>query len=97
MITIKLSETAIAGLEHGYCFHERQEQRLGDYFKTSLQGEIEGLKITAGIHRLVYGHHRLICRTFPFAIYYTFVDEVVTIWADIDCRKDPDWIRKQFE
>lgn len=97
MITIKLSETAIAGLEQGYRFYERQEQRLGDYFKTSLQSEIEGLKVTAGIHRQVYGHHRLICRIFPFAIYYTFADEMVIIWAIIDCRKDPNWIRKQFE
>lgn len=97
MITIELSETAITGLNQGYRFYERQEQRLGDYFKTSLQAEIEGLRVTAGIHRSVYGHHRLICRVFPFAIYYTFSDELITIWAVIDCRKKPEWIRKQFE
>jgi hypothetical protein len=97
VVAIRLSETAIAGLNQGYRFYECKEQGLGDYFKDTLLGEIEGLIVTAGIHRVVHDHHRLISRVFPFAIYYKFENNVVDIWAVIDCRKNPAWIWKQLE
>ena len=97
MITIRLSETAIDGLNQGYWFYEEKELGLGNYFKDTLLGEIEGLRVTAGIHRVVYHHHRLISRVFPFAVYYKFEDYEVKVWAVVDCRKNPDWIRDQLK
>ena len=65
---------------------------------TSLGAEIEGLKFTAGIHRRDYhDYHRLICKTFPYAIYYTSENNEVVIWAIIDCRRDPDWIQSHLD
>jgi len=31
-------------------FYEEQEPGLGDYFSSQLRADIDGLKITAGIH-----------------------------------------------
>lgn len=97
MTEIVLSATAIRGLNSGFRFYERKESGLGEHFKRTLLGEIEGLEITAGIHRVVYGHHRLISRTFPFAVYYKADPGQVTVWAVIDCRRNPEWIRNQLE
>ncbi len=97
MITIRLSETAIDGLNRGFRFYENKENELGNYFKNTLLAEIEGLKITAGIHRQVHGHHRLISRVFPFAIYYKFNANTADVIAVIDCRRNPEWIRQQLE
>jgi plasmid stabilization system protein ParE len=94
MMEISLSEDALADLNDGFWFYESQGDGLGDYFASSLRTDIEGLKITAGIHRRTYlDYHRLVCRIFPYAIYYTFEDNCVTVWAVVDCQRDPDWIR----
>lgn len=97
MITIKLSHTAVGGLNRGYLYYERKEAGLGGYFKNTLLAEIEGLTVTAGIHRIVRGHHRMISRVFPYAIYYKFSDNTADVRAVIDCRRNPDWIDKQLD
>lgn len=97
MILIRISEDALADLEEGFQFYERQETGLGDYFAATLGAEIERLRITAGIHRQEHhDYHRLLSRRFPYAIYYTFVANEVVVWAVVDCRRDPEWIRKHL-
>lgn len=34
---------------------------------------------------------------FPFAIYYTIEENVIKVYAVLDCRKDPAWIRKRLK
>jgi plasmid stabilization system protein ParE len=93
MLSIKISKEASADLDDGYWFYERQDSGLGDYFISNISADIEGLKITAGIHRQMYrDYHRLLCHVFPYAIYYTFVESEAIVWAVIDCRRDPQWI-----
>ena len=78
-------------------FYEAQEAGVGEYFPSCLRDDIEGLKLTAGIHRQGYkDYRRLLSRVFPCAIYHTFADEIATVWAVIDCRRNPEWIRKRL-
>lgn len=75
-------------------FYETQQSGLGDYFVTCLRADLEGLRLTAGVHRVVYqDYHRLLSRVFPYGIFYTRLKEEVVVWAVIDLRRDPDWIR----
>lgn len=98
MIRIRISNEALEDLADGFWFYETQEAGLGDYFSSQLKADIEGLKVTAGIHRLGDGgYHRLLSRKFPYAIYYTFGNDVAVVWAVVDCRRNPDWIRKHLE
>jgi hypothetical protein len=97
MIRIDISEDALADLDAGFWFYEAQETGLGDYFAACLRSDLEGLKIFAGIHRKSYqDYHRMLGKTFPFAIYYTLEAQIATVWAVIDCRRDPDWIRDRL-
>jgi hypothetical protein len=97
VIQISISEDALEDLENGFQFYERQESGLGDYFATCLRADIDGLRITAGIHRVAYkDYHRLLSHVFPYAVYYTLNGETATVWAVIDCRKDPEWIRERL-
>lgn len=94
MIKVGISDDALEDLNEGFRFYEAQEHGLGDYFTSCLRGDIEGLKITGGIHRLAYkDYHRALSRVFPYAIYYTFAEGQVVVWAVVDCRKDPAWIK----
>ena len=98
MIRILISDDAVEDLEEGFWFYESQEPGLGEYFSACLRADIEGLKITAGIHRRGYrDYHRLLSRVFPFAVFYTLDGNEVAVWALVDCRRNPEWIRERLE
>jgi hypothetical protein len=97
MIRIRISDDALEDLTDGFWFYESQESGLGEYFSACLRADIEGLKVTGGIHRRNYrDYHRLLSRVFPYAIYYTFDSGEIVIWAVTDCRRNPEWIRERL-
>ena len=97
MMNVRISEDALQDLQEGFWFFEAQQAGLGGHFLTSVRTDIEGLKISAGIHRVVYrDYHRLLCRIFPFGIFYTVGVDCAVIWAVVDLRRDPEWLRKKF-
>ena len=97
MIRIHITSDALEDLNEGFLFYDAQEAGLGEYFSDSLKSDIENLKVTGGVHRLAYrDYRRALSRIFPYAIYYTMEEEVVTIWAVIDCRRNPKWISEHL-
>ena len=98
MIRIKITSDALEDLNEGYLFYEAQEDGLGEYFSDSLKSDIEGLKVTGGVHRLAFrDYRRALSRIFPYAIYYSMEGQTVTIWAVIDGRRHPEWISDHLE
>ena len=94
---LQILASAKRDLEEGYQFYEAQDAGLGDYFLTSVEADVESLRIFAGIHPVVYkDFHRSLCHVFPFAIYYLKSKDVATIYAVVDCRRDPAWIRRHL-
>ena len=78
----------------GFWFYERQQPRLGAYFRDSIYADLRALKETAGVHRIVYkNYHRALATRFPFALYYSVSEQTAFIRAIVDCRRDPTWIR----
>ena len=97
MIRVRISEDALQDLNDSFLFYEAQKAGLGDYFAKCLRADIEGLKISAGTHRLVYQDYlRLLSKVFPCGIFYTVEPTCAVIWAVIDLRRDPAWIRKHL-
>ena len=97
MIRIQISEDALHDLNDGFLFYEALEVGLGDYFTSCLRADIESLRISAGVHLMVYqDYFRLLSRVFPYGIFYTMEEQNVVIWAVIDLRRDPDWIREKL-
>jgi len=44
-----------------------------------------------------YGkYHRLLSKRFPFAVYYRVEEQAVLVYAVLDCRRRPAWIRKRL-
>ena len=93
---IEILPSARDDLAEGFVFYEKQQSGLGTYFLDSLFADIDSLAIHAGIHRRVFGAHRLLARTFPFAVYYDVAGNSARIKAVLDCRRDPAWIRRKF-
>lgn len=95
-MTIHLLDEALVDLAEGFEFYEQQQPGIGVYFLDSLFSDIDSLRLYAGIHRVVYGFHRCLAKRFPFAIYYDMNGDRVRVYAVIDCRRNPKWIRARL-
>jgi len=93
---IEILDEAENDLIDGFSFYERQSPGLGDYFLDSVFADIESLYLYAGIHAMHFGYHRLLAKRFPFAIYYQIRNKVIQVYAVLDCRQAPAWIRNRL-
>jgi hypothetical protein len=93
---IRILSPAEGDLEEGYRFYESHSPGLGSYFLDSLYSDIDSLAYFGGIHQVVFGYHRQLSKRFPFAVYYRVIDNVVVVFAVLDCRRNPSWIRKRL-
>ena len=96
-MNLRVLSLAEADLLDGFRFYERQSPGVGSYFLESLSSDIESLRLYAGIHRRVFGCHRLLSKRFPFGIYYDVKDEEIRVWRVLDCRRNPAWIVDQLK
>lgn len=94
---IKVLDQAVEDLIEGFHFYEDQQAGLGSYFLANLHADIESLRLHGGVHRQAFrGYHRLLSRRFPFAVFYRVQDDTVLVYAVINCRRDPAWIRRRL-
>jgi len=71
-MNLRILASARNDLADGRDFYERQGKGLGGYFLDSIFSDIDSLALYAGIHRQVFGFHRLLSKRFPYGIYYQF-------------------------
>jgi len=92
---ISILTSAKKDLKDGHDFYERQQNGIGTYFLETLFADIESLRLFAGIHSIHFeSYYRLLSKRFPFAIYYKITASEIRIYAVVDCRKEPAWIRE---
>jgi hypothetical protein len=96
-MTLAILLSAREDLAAGCDFYEQREAGVGAYFLHSLFSDIDSLKLYAGIHRKVFGYHRLLSKRFPYAVYYSTEAEVIYVRAVLDCRRDPAWLRERLQ
>lgn len=97
-MNIKILSSAQRDIIDGYRFYEKQSAGAGSYFLDSIFSDIDSLSIYAGIHKTCFGQYfRMLSRRFPFAIYYKIENETVLVYAILDCRRDPAWIREKLK
>jgi hypothetical protein len=77
-------------------FYERIEAGLGDYFTQCLFIDLHELEKLHGVHSLHFGFHRMLSNRFPFGIYYREEAERTEVFAVLDLRMEPSWIRDEL-
>ena len=96
-MTVAILEDAAEDMEFGRRFYESRESGVGDYFVESILSDLDSLVLYAGIHRLHFGFHRMLSKRFPFGIYYEVEHETAYVYAILDMRRDPVWIRRELK
>ena len=91
---VEILESARRDLVDGFYFYEKQADGIGTYFLESIYSDIDSLGDNAGIHPVYFGeYHRLLAARFPFAVYYKVMEDAALVYAVLDCRREPAWIR----
>ena len=93
---IEILDAAEKDISIGISFYESQKSGLGKYFLNSILLDIESLHIFAGIHIIVSGYYRLLAKRFPFSIYYKIKDDIIYVYAVLDCRQNPKWTQERL-
>ena len=94
---IRMLSSALQDLREGFEFYEKQAEGIGAYFLDSLFSDIDSLILNAGVHPVYFGgFHRILSKRFPFAIYYKVANGQAMVYAVLDCRRNPAWIRKKL-
>ena len=87
---VRILTSACRDLAAGQRFYVRQGVEVGEYFLDSVFADIDSLTLYGGIHRKVFGFHRLLAKRFPHAIYYRVEDQnTAIVYRILDCRQDP--------
>jgi len=77
-------------------FMKKLSKGLGSYFIDTLFSDIDSLQLYGGVHQKHFGYHRMLSKRFPFAIYYKVEEDTVILYAVLDCRQNPDTIKKKL-
>jgi hypothetical protein len=93
---IRLLDGAKEDLRNDWFFDERQSPGLGDRFLDAIEAEFQTLAHYPSIHLKVEGFYRMLIRRFPFALYYLISDDTIAMDAILDCRPDPNGLRKRL-
>jgi hypothetical protein len=95
-MTVVVLEDAAADIKSGRHFYESREPGIGDYFIEAILSDLSSLVLYAGIHSIHFGFHRMLSKRFPFGIYYEIEGETAYVYAVLDMRSDPLWIREEL-
>ncbi len=95
---IQIFDSAKLDLVDGFSFYEAQDRGIGQYFLDSLYSDIDSLALYGGTHRKKSKNfHWMLSKRFPYAIYYTVADDLVSVHAILDCRQDPGRIDERLK
>ncbi len=96
-MNVRILRPAQLDLAAGRDFYERQDTGAGVYYLESIRKDVLSLEGLAGIHRELFGFHRLIASRFPHAIFYRIAAGEVLVFRVLDCRRNPGWILKELK
>lgn len=95
-MTVVVLEDAAEDIELARRFYESHEPGVGEYFIESILSDLSSLVLYSGIHPTHFGLHRMLSKRFPFGIYYELEGETAYVYAILDMRRDPLWIRGEL-
>ena len=89
-MNIKILRSAKRTMAEAIGFYEHQEPGLGAYVLNSIMSDLRSLKIYAGVHQKYNNsYYRMVCKRFPYSIYYRKENSDVCVYAILDDRRDP--------
>jgi plasmid stabilization system protein ParE len=78
-------------IAEAYAWYEGRRNGLGEEFLGCVDACIQAICRTPAMHELIYeNYRRALVRRFPFAVFYEFASETVTVYCVFHTSQDPD-------
>lgn len=83
-------------LAEAYAWYEDQRTGLGEDFLDRVDASIEGILRAPEMYALIYkNYRRALVRRFPYAVFYEFENDTVTVYCVFNSSQDPEkWRRR---
>jgi toxin ParE1/3/4 len=84
-------------LAQAYAWYEGRRIGLGEDFLSCVDACIEAIRRTPEMHALVHeSYRRGLVRRFPYAVFYEYVEDTVTVYGVFHPARDPDKWRQRL-
>jgi len=89
-IEIDFEEGVENDLDCAYGWYEQRRFGLGEEFLQSVEASFEAIRRAPTRRAIFYkNYRRCLVRKFPYAVFYEFVDERVTVYAVLHTARNP--------
>ena len=85
-----IAPEAVADLDEAYSWYEAQRIGRGDDFLIRVDACIQGILRMPEMHtRFHQNYRRALVRKYPFAIFYEYTEDAVTVYSVFHTSQDP--------
>ena len=97
-IDLIVTDEAERDVAEAFAWYEDRRAGLGEDFLTSLDASLQGLRRMPEMHALAYRtFRRALIRRFPYAIFYEFEAQCVTVYSVFHTARDPQKWRQRLK
>jgi plasmid stabilization system protein ParE len=85
-----IAPEAAQDIDEAYDWYERRRVGLGEDFLGSVDASIQAICRAPEMHEKVHENYRRgLVRRFPYAVFYEYVDDAVTVYCVFHTSRDP--------
>ncbi len=94
---LTIAPEAQQDLDEAYAWYERQRAGLGEDFLTCVDACVQAVCRTPEMGRLVHeSFRRVLVRRFPYAVFYEYAENRVTVYCVFHTSRDPEKWRERL-
>ena len=96
-VRLIIAPEAEQDLDEAYGWYEGRRLGLGEEFLSCVDASIESISRTPEMYPPVHeNYRRALVRRFPYAVFYEYVQDAVTIFSVFHSSRDPNKWRQRF-
>jgi plasmid stabilization system protein ParE len=89
-VKVILTPEADLDITEAYIWYERRRTGLGEEFLTAVDASIERIRRWPEMYAAVHeAYRRALTRRFPFALFYEYAEDTITVYAVFHTSRDP--------
>jgi plasmid stabilization system protein ParE len=84
-------------IAEAYAWYEGRRTGLGEEFLSCVDASLEGIRRTPEMHAIVHENYRRgLVRRFPYAVFYEYAEDTVTIYGIFHTSRNPEKWRQRL-
>ena len=92
-----LAPEAADDIQQAYSWYEERRLGLGEEFLSTVDGCVQAICRMPEMHEKVYEDYRRgLLRRFPYAVFYEYLPDIVTIYCVFHTSQDPEKWRERL-